>query len=100
MKTRVLIIIGIPVSIVAGLFFWLFTTENRFDIVSSHSSEPNKHFSESLFISLMKSLSPFSEIHANLYSSHYVELFLIIVIIFTIWCCVSSLVKIKQLKIK
>lgn len=91
---------GIPISIVVGLFFWLFTTENRFDIVVEHSSELPKQFSELLFISLMKGFSPFSELHANLYSSHYVELFLIIMIIFVIWYSIASFVKRQQSKIK
>ncbi|MGI0056746.1 MAG: hypothetical protein ACREAK_05155 [Nitrosarchaeum sp.] len=84
MKTRLLTIIGIPVTIAVGLFFWIFTTENEFEITSNHGSDlPN--FSESLFTSLMKGFSPYDQQYAFLYAPHYWKLFLIVGIILSIW---------------
>jgi len=96
MKKITSMFFGIPISIVTGFLFWLFIIENRFCTVFDHTPEQNKCWFEPLFSSLMKGWWPYDDLN----NPPYLELFLIMVIIFAIWCGISSFVKTRQLKIK
>lgn len=74
---------GIPVSIVIGFVFWLFIIENRYCIVTSHGQAgiPDKCWNEALFVSLTGGRWPYDALN----QPPYLELFLLIAVIFGIW---------------